>query len=688
MIFRKIGVVICFLSFCLTGFAQSSATKKADQEFKNRGYYDAARMYKQAEPSAKKLDQKARIFYQLGECYRLVADYQQSLEWYEKAITAQYFNTNNELYLNYGLSLMEMGRWDDAVVQFNKYTAKGGAKNKVEGRIKGCQDAASKKNSKVKFLVENMIDLNSAFFDLSLSYAQGKADQIVFTSSRQASAGAFVDPITGESFMDIFYSERDKKGKWSTPQPLAGKVNSSGSEGASSFTKDGNSIYFTLCRYEGEKMWYACDIMRATKEGNNFGEPVNMNIIDRNTDDTTVVGHPFVTADGKYLLFASDLAGGKGGKDIWYCTIDPKSSSIGKITNMGGINTPGDDMFPYIADDGTFYYSSNGHTNGLGGLDIYKATKSGNEMSYANASPLEYPVNTSSNDFAMVLDPKKDGVTGLSGFFSSDRPGGKGKDDIYHFVENSLEFSITATVYDQDNGSPVSGASVSLVGTSDSGDPINLKVTTDPNGGFSFDKTQIKANYLYTIDVQKEKFIGRIEKLSTIGYNTSTNFAREIFIIPIPDPLVKGGGIEMPEVRYDLGKAELQVNATVNSKDSLNYLYEILVANPKLVIQLESHTDARDSDENNLKLSQARSQSCVDYLVKEKGIDANRIIAKGMGESEPRILKRDYAPLKKGDELTEDFIKKLASKDVQEKAHQLNRRTMFRVIRTDYVPSK
>jgi peptidoglycan-associated lipoprotein len=234
----------------------------------------------------------------------------------------------------------------------------------------------------------------------------------------------------------------------------------------------------------------------------------------------------------------------------------------------------------------------------------------------------------------------------------------------------------------------VSGASVSLVGTSDSGDPINLKVTTDPNGGFTFDKSQIKANYLYTIDVQKDKFIGRIEKLSTIGYNTSTNFAREIFIIPIPDPMTKGGSIEMPEVRYDLGKAELQVNSTVNSKDSLNYLYDILVANPKLVIQLESHTDARDSDENNLKLSQARSQSCVDYLVKEKGVDPNRIIAKGMGETEPRILKRDYTPFRKGDELTEDYIKALASKDLQEKAHQLNRRTMFRVIRTDYVPSK
>lgn len=138
MILRKIGVAVCLMAFCLTGLAQSSATKKADQEFKNRGYYDAARMYKQAEPSAKKLDQKARIFYQLGECYRLVADYQQSLEWYEKAITAQYFNTNNDLYLNYGLSLMEMV--DGMMRWFNSTNTLRRAVQKIRWRV-GLRDA-------------------------------------------------------------------------------------------------------------------------------------------------------------------------------------------------------------------------------------------------------------------------------------------------------------------------------------------------------------------------------------------------------------------------------------------------------------------------------------------------------------------------------------------------------------------
>jgi peptidoglycan-associated lipoprotein len=159
-------------------------------------------------------------------------------------------------------------------------------------------------------------------------------------------------------------------------------------------------------------------------------------------------------------------------------------------------------------------------------------------------------------------------------------------------------------------------------------------------------------------------------------------------LIPIPDIAQGGKSLEMPEVRYDFGKYSLQVNAEVNSKDSLNYLYEILVANPTIVVELESHTDTRGGDKENMTLSQNRSKSCVDYLVNEKGIDPNRIVAVGKGETTARTLQRDMGSFKKGDVLTDDYIAKLATEDLRERAHQLNRRTMFRIIRTDYVPNK
>ncbi|MFM7729696.1 MAG: OmpA family protein [Flavobacteriales bacterium] len=690
---KRIALTAVALCMAIVFHAQS-ATKKADQQFENKAYYEAAKLYQNAEPSAKNLEDKARIFFQLGECYRLVNDYQNSLQWYEKAITAQYDKTNVEVYFNYGQSLLEMGKWDESVAQFNKYKNKGGEKSKADMKIKAAQDAATKKASKTKIVVENQAELNSPFFDYAMTYSSKKSDQIVFTTSRQETVGSFVDPITGESFMDLFYSEKaptkkDKEcmegPKWQVPKPLEGDINSMNNEGACTFNKDFSEVFYTFCKYESDKAWFACDIMHARKQGEKWIEVTNLNLIDRSVDDTSVVGHPFLTADEKYLLFASDMAGGKGGKDLWYVTYDAKTGSIGKPVNMSSVNTRGDELFPYISDDGTLYFASNGHP-GMGGLDIYKAAKSG-DMQFAGATAMDYPINTSSNDFGLIMEPKKSGCSIVSGFFTSDRPGGKGKDDIYRFSEPPIELTLTIDVYDQDNGQTINGASVTLTGTSSSGDPINVKVTTDGNGGCSFDKSQILPNYTYSIEVQKEKYLAKIEKLSTVGFSTSTNFAREIFLIPIPDIAQGGKSLEMPEVRYDFAKFSLQVNAEVNSKDSLNYLYDILVANPTIVVELESHTDTRGGDKENMTLSQNRSKSCVDYLVKEKGIDPNRIVAVGKGETTARVLQRDMGAFKKGDTLTDDFINKLATEELRERAHQLNRRTMFRIIRTDYVPT-
>ena len=672
-----------FMLMAIVSWAQPS--KKADEQFDKAAYYEATKLYIKAEPVTKGLDEKARIFYRLGECYRLVADPQQSLQWYEKAIVAQYYKIDPEVYYGYGMSLLELGRWDDAVTQFNKYSAKGGDKSKAALGIKSAQDASSKKATKTRITVSNVVELNSEFFDYGLVFSG--PNQIVLSSARPSSAGSYKDPITGESFMDLFTAEQDKKGKWSVPVPLPGGVNTMGNEGAACFNKDYSDILYTSCRYESSKAYFACDIARATRQADGkFTGVTNLNVIDRNSDDSTVVGQPFLTQDGKYLLFASNLAGGKGGKDIWYIKYDRNSSEWSKPTNLEVVNSKGDDMFPVIGPDGTLYFSSNGW-GGLGGLDVLKCAKLG-EMTFDKPVVVDYPLNTSSNDFALVIDPKKEGDKTFSGYITSDRPGGKGKDDIYRFVEAGLDFTLTGTVYDKDTGAPLAGAEINLVGSSNSGDPVNLKVTTDANGGFNFDKTQIVSNYTYTLDVQKEKYIGTADRLSTVGLNASTNFAREYFIIPIPDPTSRQGGIEMPEVRYDYAKSSLQVNAEVNSKDSLNYLFDIMKNNPKLVVQLEAHTDARGADKDNQTLSQARAQACVDYLVKEKGIDPKRIVAVGKGETEPRILRRDMTGFKKGEELTEPFINKLASKDQQEAAHQLNRRTVFRVLSNDYVPSK
>lgn len=666
--------------FISAGIQAQAALKKADNFFENRAYYEAARQYKAAEPSVKSLEGKARLFFQIGESYRLISNYESALEWYEKAITAQYYNTTPEVYYNYASCLQELERYEEAIEQYGKYTSRGGEKSKTANRIMACQDGAKSKAAKPKIVVENMVEWNSPFYDFGPVFGDKKGSVAIITSSRQAASGSRTDLITGESFMDLFYSEKDKKGKWSVPQPIGGSVNTINNEGSPTFDKGFKNLYYTSCVFESTKLLYACDIMVARKQGNDYTAPENLNLIDRNLNDTSVVGQPAMTPDDNHLFFVSDMPGGKGGKDIWYVSYDKKSKSWGSPVNFAAINTSGDEMFPYFDDAGNLYFSSNGR-GGLGGLDIFKAEKTG-DLSFGTPVGFDYPINSSADDFGFVLENEGGEGQEFSGYFSSSRPGGKGKDDIYRFSEPPLEFAMTGSVYDKDNGGSIADATITLVGSSATGDPINITKKTDGNGGFSFDKSELKGSYNYTVNIEKDKYIGAGGSFTTVGLKNSTNFAKEYFLIPI----IENVEYEMPTVLYPFNKTELLVDDQINSADSLNYLLDILIQNPKLIIQLEAHTDARGSDKANMTLSQGRAKTCVDYLI-SKGVNPARLVAVGKGESEPRKLTKNVDGFPAGTVLTEAYINKLPA-DRQEAAHTLNRRTIFKVIGTNFVPKQ
>jgi peptidoglycan-associated lipoprotein len=651
-------------------FAQSKYTKKADEEFANGGYTDAAQLYQSAEVNVKGIEEKGRVLYQIGECFRLTTEYGKSLEWYNKAITAQYHKTNPDVFLNYGKAFQEMGKWDDAIVQFKKYKDNGGNKTTADNLIAACGKAAElKAATKTKYKVDNVADLNTPFFDYTLTYSTKTDKEIVFSSSRQASTGNAPDPKTGESFMDIFIAERDKKGKWGAPTPIGNTVNTTSHEGVAAYDSDYKTMYFTRCEYDNKDR-FACDIFYSKKQGQQYQAALPLNVIDRASDDSSMVGHPALTPDDKFLIFATDMPGGKGGKDLWYITWDKKADVWSSAKNLGAINTAGDEMFPWVASDGTLYFASNGHL-GMGGLDIFKAEKTG-DLTYGAPSAMDYPVNSSSDDFALVLD--KDSKN--SGFFTSNRPGGKGKDDIYYFSEPPLEFELIGIVYDESTGSPLANANVVVVDS----DGKQYPITTDGNGGFSMTKEQILINKSFRVDVSKDQYIGTGDSFSTIGLKESQKFYREYFL----EPIIVTKEYPMPLVLYPYNEAVLLVNDTVNSQDSLNYLFDLMTQNPKFVIQLESHTDFRGKDDYNQKLSQKRAETCVNYLI-SKGIDPKRLRAAGKGEGAPRQLLKDSGPFKKDTILTEAMITKLPA-DQQEIAHQLNRRTVFKIVDTNYVP--
>lgn len=419
-------------------------------------------------------------------------------------------------------------------------------------------------------------------------------------------------------------------------------------------------MYFTRCAVQDAGVM-GCSIYWSKKSGQNWGEPEIIEI----AADSFTVGHPAISPDDQTLVFASNIPGGQGGKDLWYVTYDKRGRKWSEPTNLGPeINTPEDEMFPYIRENGDLYFSSNGHL-GMGGLDIFKAKNKGVNQ-WGEVENMQAPLNSEANDFGIVFDK-----THNRGLFTSSREGGKGGDDLWEFYEPPLVFSLEGVVTDVETKAVLPNAKVKLMGT----DGSSAEVMSDADGKFAFvengSERYIKPETSYSLLITKEGYLNAKGKETTIGLEDSRRFFHEYALQPIKTEK----GIKLPLILYEFAKADL----LPQSKDSLNYLYNIMIDNPTIVVQLRSHTDYRGSNRANEGLSQRRAQSCVNYLVNEKGIPADRLVAKGMGE---------YEPLRMADGVLLDkaYIDALPTEEEREAAHQRNRRTDFKVLRTDYVP--
>jgi hypothetical protein len=652
-------VVVSFLLVigASLGAVAQELYEEADQLFERRGYFEASSDYVAAYAKVKDLDTRAHCAFQAGECFRLLHNHDEALEWYDKAIGLRYANSNPKIYLLYGDVLRDQEDFYGAMEWYEKYGASGD-RSLADERIEAADIAAiALEEPPSRYIVEPMYTLNSPSYDFAPMYASKKNDVLVFASSRESSAGSGEDPITGEAFMDLFKTTQDKKERWSEPEPLGNTISTDDNEGSTAYDKKFKTIYFTRCVDDGGSN-LACDIYYAPVVGNQFGASQPLFLVNREEDDTTQIGHPAITQDGMFMIFASDLAGGYGGKDLWFSKFDKNSDAWGAPQNLGAdINTPYDEMFPTLRKDGSLYFSSNGH-GGLGGFEICSAQVREGEMAFAEVSLLPYPLNSASDELGIVFK----GMTN-SGVFSSNRPGGKGQDDLYSFRLPPMEFCYKAYVYDYDTGMPVGGASVTL--ESSEGE-INT-YSTDGDGSISLCEGEIGEGVTYDVDVKNEGFIGTGDRFSSIGLTESTTFAREYFLKEI----ILEKEYPMPLVLYPLASADLLINESINSADSLNYLVDLLTRNENLVIQLEAHTDSRGTSASNKTLSQRRAETCVDFLV-GKGISADRIVPMGHGENLLKISDAQIAAL---------------PEEERDDAHGENRRTVFKIIRFDYVPT-
>ena len=649
-------IYVLFLLIVSSLYSCKSA-KLSDAEEKQRigEYYEAAAIYRKVytKTSPKKRDLRGYIAYRMAECNRLINNTAKATSAYMNAIRYDY--PDSTVYLRMGQMLQKTGRYPEAIKNYDIYMENDPSNLLAINGIQGCELAPGWKKNPTRYEVRRMDKFNSRRGEFSPMLAGDKYDQLYFASSRSKDKDAKVSAITGQNNNNLFLVKQDEKGAWLAPVELEDEVNTEYDEGTPSFSPDGNTMYYTYCVQDPEGPRTA-EIYISTRSSAKWGKGTRATIV---KDSVTALGHPSISPDGKYLYFVSDAVGGFGGKDIFRARV--AGNDFGPMENLGEeINTPGDEMFPYVRDSVTLYFASNGHP-GMGGLDLFKATQ--DSTGKWNVENLGAPINSMGDDFGITFAGKEE-----RGFFCSNRNDARGYDHIYSFELPTITIFIEGIVNDVDEY-PIEDATVRIVGK----DGLNVKVPVKKDGTY---RVELERDIRYVMMASARGYLNQNYELHTGPEEKNETYIVDFFLSPISKPVV------IDNIFYDFDKATLRPE----SKKALDEMIKMLNDNPNVTIELGAHTDRKGTDQYNERLAQRRAQSVVDYLI-AGGIEAARLEAKGYGESVPKTINKKMAKqfdfLKEGDVLTEEFILALPPEQ-QEIADQINRRTEFKVLRTNY----
>jgi outer membrane protein OmpA-like peptidoglycan-associated protein len=614
--------------------------QRAKLTFDIKKYNTAAGLYKKLYAKIKDEELQTEMLFMVAESYRKANNFKQAFEWYEKLVNTRYPDVR--IIYSYGLLLKNFERYDEASRQFGDYLFEvPGDKNAIR-EMQACANAQQWKANPQKFNITEVAELNTEFSDYSPYFAQGK---MIWASSRKEASGNEVFEWTGQKCSDFFESTKTN-GSWSAPVNLKGGVNTNFNEGAGWTDSTGSTLFFTQCN-GSDGTGPNCKIYVSYFQNDVWTAPQVLPFC----SDSFSVGHPAMSADGKRLFFASDMPGGFGEKDIYYIPYTSFNNSWGTPVNIGNsVNTNEDDMFPYIAQNGTIYFASKGWP-GMGGLDIFKTADSSG--TFKKAQNMQSPINSGGDDFGISFttsDPKK--ITDPIAYYCSNRPGGKGDDDIYAITVKPYIFLSKGKVTDKETGQPIP---VSNISVTDNNNIVLFTIKTNENGEYS---AELPLQMELTISAQKDKYFASApSKVSSMNIQKDSIIIVDFVLDGIP---TEGYEFTLQGIYYDLDKWDIRPDAA----KILDSLVTILKANPSITIELGSHTDSRAPEDYNLKLSQKRAQSGVDYLTKN-GIAKDRLTAVGYGETR---LVNDCA----------DGV------DCTEEQHQENRRTTFRVLSTEY----
>ncbi len=656
-----IGTLVVAVLLCSCGAER--AMKKGDQFYALGEYFDAGAQYRKAyiQTPPKERALRGQRALKVADCYRRINYTAKAIAAYNNVI--RYQQTDSLTYFHLAQQLMKNGSYKEAAKYFQ--TALDSMTNDgsdfstryrllARNGLRSAQQAPQWKQDGSDYTVKRENFFNSRRADYSPMLTGDDNDQLFFTSTRNQAKGDEYSGITGTKNADIFFSQKDDKGKWQRPAVIDSELNTDYDEGACSFTPDGRTMYLTQCTTNPDYPRYAT-IVTSNRSDAAWSKATELKLT---RDTLSAYAHPAVSPDGEWLYFTSDMPGGLGGYDIWRVRLT--SSGVGGVENLGEpINTPGNEMFPTFRPNGDLYFSSNGH-EGMGGLDIYIARPDSTGWRVKHPG---FPLNSQGDDFGMTFEGLRN-----QGYFSSNRGDARGWDHIYSFYNPEIIQTVKGWVYEKD-GYELPNALVYMVGN----DGTNLKLSVKGDGSFT---QEIKAGVDYVFLGTCKGFLNHQEHLRVAPVKASEEYVLQFELANIMAPVL------IDNIFYDFDKATLRPESAA----ALDELVKLLEENPNVTIELSAHTDYRGSAAYNQRLSQRRAESVVNYLI-DHGIATDRLTPVGYGKEKPKSIRKKltekYPFLKENDVLTEEYIRTL-TEEQQEQCNQLNRRTEFRVLRTTY----
>ena len=737
MLKKGLILLVATLAVSAGAYAQKkSIAQKADDLFDQNRFVEAAEQYEKAYEKIK--DNKAeknRVYFQLAECYRLMYEYPRAERIYKRLAADDYQQTEPMLFFYLAEMCRFENKFSEADEYYGQYLAVRPGDSYAVKRRSSLVYANQLYNNRTRHEIEKMSEWCTDFNDWAPRFLGTDTTKIIFTTSRfPEGEGLDADPWTNQAYSDFYYLFQDRNGKWnSNPESWdkTGKINSPVNEGEACFSPDGNTLYFSRFDIIDNETSHARIYVSTrtpatleTKKGKGkkgtANAKKNKKAKDASADDGGAAAsapapgewsdpvplylgdttynflYPAISSDGLTLYFSSDMPGGFGDYDLWKVTRKSTADDFGRPVNLTSvINTRGKEVMPVLRNDSLIYFSSDGHP-GVGGHDLFKAKLKKNGK-FDTPENLGIPINSSYDEMSIVFYPDAGLPHNIEerGFFSSNRPyddphnktlNNQTKNqtppinhNIFYFSLPGLNYAIEGTVRSEKSMQLLKDVRIKLVGS----DGSEYETRTDKRGRYRFDSTLVRRDVVYKMYLSKKDYFSIEGSESTMGYTTNKTLVHDFRMTPVPvRPVV------LPEIRFDLAKADLKGEFM----DSLMDLYIVMENNPNIVVEIRSHTDCQPYiGLTNDTLSQRRAQTVVDYLV-SRGIERERLVAKGYADRIPRTLDKDVTVVYNGKPYTFsagsvmecDYINTLSG-DRQQAAHSLNRRMEFLVLRTDYV---